>query len=210
MVISPPPPRSTLFPYTKLFRSFSDTRYRSASKTFFEKTKRCCPPEGRTPVFNKIHDGVEWRGSHQVVRAQAWGADSIRVRAGLSTLHDVPGALHEKPDATPEVSVEEDRALVVNGTLTLEISGDGMLRFTRTDTGEELLQEERAHFWWPGPRAYTSTGNGYYRIEQRFSAQPDERLSGLGVHTPGLLDHKGVVIDRVQRHAEGTQHIHLT
>ena len=155
-------------------------------------------------MFNKIHDGVEWRGSHQVVRAQAWGADSIRVRAGLSTLHDVPGAPHEKPDATPEVSVEEDRALVVNGTLTLEISGDGMLRFTRTDTGEELLQEERAHFWWPGPRAYTSTGNGYYRIEQRFSAQPDERLYGLGQHTHGLLDQKGAVIDLVQRNAEVT------
>ncbi len=155
-------------------------------------------------MFNKIHDGVEWRGSHQVVRAQAWGTDSIRVRAGLSTLHDVPGALHEKPDATPEVLVEDDRALVVNGTLTLEISGDGMLRFTRTDTGEELLQEERAHFWWPGPRAYTSTGNGYYRIEQRFSAQPDERLYGLGQHTHGLLDQKGAVIDLVQRNAEVT------
>lgn len=77
-----------------------------------------------------------------------------------------------------------------------------MLRFTRA--GEELLAEERAHFWWPGPRVYTSTGNGYYRIEQRFRAYEGERIHGLGQHTHGLFDQKGAVIDLVQRNAEVT------
>lgn len=154
-------------------------------------------------MFNEIDDGIEWRGSHQVVRAQAWGPDGIRVRAGLSVLHDVPGALHDRPPTNPDISVDGDTAVLVNGALTLQIDAEGMLRFLRS-SGEELLAEERAHFWWPGPRAYTSTGNGYYRIEQRFRSYGGEKVFGLGQHTHGLLDQKGTVIDLVQRNAEVT------
>src|SRR5690625_6713318 len=92
MVISPPPPRSTLFPYTKLFRSFSDTRYRSASKTFFGKTKRCCPPEGRTPVFNKIHDGVDWRRSEE-------HTSELQSRGHLVCRDQLEKKRHEQPEA---------------------------------------------------------------------------------------------------------------
>ena len=153
-------------------------------------------------MFNEIEDGFEWRGSHQVLRAQAWGTDSIRVRAALSNLReDLPGALDRRPPGPARVSLG-DSAVLVSGSLTLEMSADGMLRFTRD--GEELLAEERAHFWWPGPRVYTSTGNGYYRIEQRFRAHEGERIHGLGQHTHGLFDQKGAVIDLVQRNAEVT------
>ena len=41
-----------------------------------------------------------------------------------------------------------------------------MLRFTSTATGEELLAEQPIHWWWPGPRLFTPTGNGYHRLEQ--------------------------------------------
>ncbi|WP_116245732.1 TIM-barrel domain-containing protein [Nocardiopsis sp. FIRDI 009] len=152
-------------------------------------------------MFNEIEDGIEWRGGHQVVRAQAWGPDGIRVRAGLSVLReDIPGALGDRPPSRAEVRVDGDTAVLVSGGLTLEVTDDGMLRFLRGS--EELVAEERAHFWWPGPRVYTSTGHGYYRIEQRFRAHDDERFFGLGQHTHGLLDQKGAVIDLVQRNAE--------
>lgn len=53
-------------------------------------------------MFNEIEDGFEWRGSHQVLRAQAWGTDGIRVRAALSNLReDLPGALGERPRGRP-------------------------------------------------------------------------------------------------------------
>ena len=51
--------------------------------------------------------------------------------------------------------------------------------------------EERAHFWWPGSRLYTPTGNGHHRLEQRFAAYDGERLYGLGQHQHGLFDQKG-------------------
>ncbi|MBB6118345.1 TIM-barrel domain-containing protein [Nocardiopsis algeriensis] len=162
-------------------------------------------------MFHQIEDGVEWRGSHQVVRAQAWGADSIRVRAGLSVVReDLPGALDAPPPADPgsvRIRVDEEGAELASGSLVLRITPEGMLTFLRTGADgrqEELLAEERAHFWWPGPRAYTSTGNGYYRIEQRFRAYEDEKVFGLGQHTHGLFDQKGAVIDLVQRNAEVT------
>ena len=68
-----------------------------------------------------------------------------------------------------------------------------MLRFTSTATGEELLAEQPIHWWWPGPRMFTPTGNGYHRLEQSFRAYEGERLCGLGQHGHGLLDQKGTV-----------------
>nr|WP_156001836.1 TIM-barrel domain-containing protein [Streptomonospora sp. PA3] len=153
--------------------------------------------------MHEIDGGVEWHGGHQVVRVEPWGADSVRVRAGLYRLRsDIPGALGERPHTAAKPRIEGGTAHLVNGEITAEVGDDGMLRFLRTSSRSELLAEQRAHFWWPGPRAYTSTGNGYYRIEQRFRAYDGERVFGLGQHTHGLFDQKGAVVDLVQRNAE--------
>ena len=64
------------------------------------------------------------------------------------------------------------------------------------------MAEKPIHFWWPGPRNFTATGNGYQQLEQSFAAYDDERLFGLGQHTHGCLDQKGMVLDLVQRNAE--------
>jgi alpha-D-xyloside xylohydrolase len=156
-------------------------------------------------AFSEIGGGLEWRGRQQAVRLEPWGEDSIRVRVGLNRVRDdIPGALLERPRATGEVAVRADGARLVNGLIAAEISPDGLLRFTRGDTGAELLSEEAAHFWWPGPRLFAATGNGYHRLEQRFRAYDGERIFGLGQHQTGLLDQKGAVIDLVQRNAEVT------
>jgi alpha-D-xyloside xylohydrolase len=147
---------------------------------------------------------------HEVLRIEPWGADSLRVRAGQHTiLEDVPGALLPPKPSPVTVTTEERVGRIVNGAITgiVEITesdtGDvSLVRFVRTDTGEELLAEQRAHFWWPGARLFASAGNGYARLEQRFAAYADERVYGLGQHTHGRLDQKGMVLDLVQRNAE--------
>jgi alpha-D-xyloside xylohydrolase len=88
--------------------------------------------------------------------------------------------------------------------VTATISLTGRVRFTRTADGAELLSEQDAHFWWPGPRLRTAHGNGYGRLEQRFAAYPDEKLYGLGQHQHGLYDQKGAVVELVQRNSEVT------
>lgn len=167
------------------------------------------------PLASHTHDrgdlrpcpgGVEWRAKQETLRVEAWGVNGVRVRSRLAgpILDDVPGALLPPVPTTPVVEFHDGGARVVNGTLCVEISRTGRLRFLRTADGEEVLAEQDAHFWWPGPRLRTALGNGYHRIEQRFRAYPGERLYGLGQHQHGLLDQKGTVIDLVQRNAEVT------
>lgn len=153
-------------------------------------------------MFREIAQGLEWREGHQVLRVEAWGPDSVRVRAGLAVVRDgIRGALLERPPGRAECKIGADSAVLVNGSLRVEL-GDGVVRFVREDTQEELLAEEPIHFWWPGPRLFTATGNGYHRIEQNFRSYEGERFFGLGQHQHGLLDQKGAVVELVQRNAE--------
>jgi alpha-D-xyloside xylohydrolase len=147
---------------------------------------------------------------HEVLRVEPWGADSLRVRAGQHAIRDdVPGALIPPKPVPVEASVDGRTGSVVVGDLTATVeivdtdTGiDARVRFTRTSTGEELLSEQPAHFWWPGPRLFLPSGNGYGRLEQRFAAYEGERIYGLGQRTHGKLDQKGLVLDLVQRNAE--------
>jgi alpha-D-xyloside xylohydrolase len=162
-------------------------------------------------VFNRDGDAIEVHHHHEVLRVEPWGPDSVRVRAATRALprSDV-GALQERPpggEAT--ATVESASARLVNGELTVELdipatNGKPMplVRFTRTSTGEELLAEEREHYWWPGARVYYGNRSGAGEIHQQFRAYEGERLYGMGQRTHGRLDHKGLALDLVQRNAE--------
>ena len=168
--------------------------------------------------FQDLGDALEWRARGETLRVEGWGPDAVRIRAtpGGPLLDDLPGALLDvpPPGAKPRISIAEHQATLVNGAITVRIDAGtrtpnlaptaGRLTFLRTEDGAELLAERPAHFWWPGPRPATATGNGYHRLEQCFRAYPGERLYGLGQHTHGLLDQKGAVIDLVQRNGEVT------
>ena len=153
---------------------------------------------------------LEWTGRQETLRIEPWGANALRVRAkvGGEILEDLPGALLEGPPgdsgAGAWVELGPHAATIVNGELTATVTLTGRITFTRSSDGTELLAEQDAHFWWPGPRLRTAHGNGYARLEQRFAAYPDERLYGLGQHQHGLFDQKGAVIDLVQRNSEVT------
>ncbi len=56
-------------------------------------------------------------------------------------------------------------ASITVGSLTAVVDAAGYIRFVSTDDGAELLAEKPIHFWWPGPRNFTATGNGYQQIE---------------------------------------------
>ncbi|GAA2655736.1 glycoside hydrolase family 31 protein [Streptomyces vastus] len=156
-------------------------------------------------TFREPDGALEWSGRQETVRVEPWGPDAVRVRARLGgpVVDGLPGALLDEAPATEaSVKIEDGRGLLTVGALTVEVGSEGLLRFTRTDDSSELLTEERAHFWWPGPRLYTPVGNGYHRLEQRFAAYEGEKLFGLGQHQHGMLDQKGAVLDLVQRNAE--------
>jgi alpha-D-xyloside xylohydrolase len=157
---------------------------------------------------------LEWTGRQEVLLIEPWGANSLRVRSkvGGTILEELPGALLDPPEhpahleaaRSAEVEIAESGATIVNGAITASVSATGRIVFKRTEGGAELLSEQDAHFWWPGPRLRTALGNGYARLEQRFAAYPDEKLYGLGQHQHGLYDQKGAVVELVQRNAEVT------
>jgi alpha-D-xyloside xylohydrolase len=158
--------------------------------------------------FRTAPGGLEWTGRQETLRIEAWGADALRVRShvGGPILEALPGALiaDSAPplDAEPTVLIGAREATVVNGAITASVSLLGRISYTRTADGAELLAEQDAHFWWPGPRLRTAHGNGYARLEQRFAAYKGERLFGLGQHQHGLYDQKGAVVELVQRNSE--------
>jgi alpha-D-xyloside xylohydrolase len=124
------------------------------------------------------------------------------VRAGQAQIIDeLPGALAATCPA-PSAGASSDGTSLVNGKLRAQVSSEGLLSFSRSDDGRELLSEQKAHFSWPGPRLFLANGNGHYRIEQRFMAYDGEKLYGLGQHVHGKFNQQGLVIDLVQRNGE--------
>ncbi|HMK98518.1 MAG TPA: TIM-barrel domain-containing protein, partial [Acidimicrobiales bacterium] len=139
---------------------------------------------------------------HERLRLEAWAPDSIRVRVAQGEVaEDQPGALITPRPSPSDGALGGGRALV-NGKLRADVTVDGLVTFSRSEGGRELLSEQKAHFWWPGARLFTPTGNTYYRLEQRFSAYEGEKIFGLGQHLHGRFDQKDLVIDLVQRNAE--------
>jgi alpha-D-xyloside xylohydrolase len=154
------------------------------------------------PRFIDDDRALTWRTGPELVRIEPWGNYSLCVRATLSSLSEGHGALTARPPARAVSKQEPGTATITVGALTAAVDATGHIRFRRTDSGAELLAEKPIHFWWPGPRNFTATGNDYQQLEQSFAAYEDERFFGLGQHTHGRLDQKGMALDLVQRNAE--------
>jgi alpha-D-xyloside xylohydrolase len=163
-------------------------------------------------LFARDGDALEVRHQHEVLRVEAWGADGVRVRAARDVIPAADaGALTTPPPTGQPVALKIDgnTARLINGELTVEVSlaeDDGypfpLVRFLRSATDEELLAEEREHFWWPGARVLYGNRAGSGEIHQQFKAYDGERLYGMGQRTHGRLDHKGLALDLIQRNAE--------
>ncbi|MGL4173501.1 MAG: glycoside hydrolase family 31 protein [Actinomycetota bacterium] len=162
-------------------------------------------------TFEQVGDALEIRHQHELIRIEAWGLDSIRVRAAQKRLPEhAVGALTDPPvGGAPVITTGATTGHLINGKITVEVTLSGgdsiplpMLRFVSTDTGEELLAEEREHFWWPGARVFYGNRSGAGRIHQQFRAYEGERLYGMGQRTHGRMNHKGLSLDLIQRNAE--------
>ena len=107
--------------------------------------------------FSNAESVLEVRHRHEVIRIEAWGADSVRVRAAQ---HQIPersvGALGEvPPDGPPgKVSINGTHASLTSGRLRAEVDFDTTASYPeplitfRHDDGDraELLAESREHF----------------------------------------------------------------
>jgi alpha-D-xyloside xylohydrolase len=156
-------------------------------------------------VFQQQGAVLVWESHHQQVRIEPWGGDSLRVRATLGPVirDDLVGALLSPTPSEVEIAIGEEEATIRNGALTAHISADGWLRFTRTESGAELLAEEPSVRATRIPaRSFKPLPGDLFHLEVRFRAYDGERFYGLGQHQHGRLDQKGCVIDLCQRNTE--------
>ena len=154
--------------------------------------------------FHTHDQAILWKRENETLRVEPWGPDAVRVRAALHPdFASIPSALLDAPaGAQPEIRLDAEQAVLVNGRIRVEISQAGRLRFFNSASGDVLLEEPVRMFYHPAPRSFKAKSSDLFELEATFKSQPGERIYGLGQHQHGLLDHKGCVIDLEQRNTE--------
>jgi alpha-D-xyloside xylohydrolase len=157
------------------------------------------------PNFQVTGSTLSWSADHELLTVQPWGADSVRVRATkLAGFADVSGALLDEPDADGAGSwqISDERAVLVNGKLRVEISSQGAISMFHSSTGDVLLKEPERVFWSYPNRRFLAREGDLFQLEATFESQDDERFYGLGQHHHGHLNQKGCVIRLQQTNTE--------
>lgn len=161
-------------------------------------------------TFSQDGNALVIHHRHEIIRIEPWGRDSARVRAARHRLprHWV-GALDTPPAVDCAIDIGGEEAVLTSGALAVRVKLDRslanpepMISFHRAPDGAELLAEKREHPWAPGARVFHGNRAGSYEIHQQFAAHEGEKLFGMGQHTHGQFDVKGLSFDLVQRNGE--------
>jgi len=95
--------------------------------------------------FRQQKNMLLWEQNHETVQIEPWGHDSLRVRstvsAGIRT--DLLSVLLPPPETDAQITIGAEGATISNGALTASISPEGVIRFSNTASGTELLTEEQ-------------------------------------------------------------------
>jgi alpha-D-xyloside xylohydrolase len=151
--------------------------------------------------FREENGALVREAGHEILRLEAWGKDALRVRATRAErVLDLDWALLPPAQAKAEVEIGGESASIRNGAIAAEVSPRGIVRFTRTATGEELLAESQIeNVFVQGSRTFRPLGGDRWRVEVNFKAYEGERVYGLGQQQHGRLDQKGCAVELVQR-----------
>lgn len=164
-------------------------------------------------------DAIVWTGDGEVVRIEAWGEHSLRVRAARSaSIVDTDFALLTQPDTSPVIELHGDVATIRNGLITAVVTqhefddvqlgyvvssceiafydGDGNLLLRELRSGGSL--KRRARDFRP------VIGSRSFRLTASFESAPDERLVGMGMYQEAHLDLKGNVIELAHRNSQSS------
>ncbi|MGA9597046.1 MAG: TIM-barrel domain-containing protein [Acidimicrobiia bacterium] len=168
--------------------------------------------------FEPRSDGVVWRGDGETVVVEAWGKDSLRVRATRAgTVADTDYALLPQPKQPAEVVIDGNTAVVDNGhisaLLTARTADDVSLGYAvRTCTieyrdreGRTLLRElDSGGSLKLQARKYQPIVGGDHRITASFEPNMGEKLYGMGQYQQEVLDIKGSTFELAHRNSQAS------
>src|SRR5689334_20163005 len=131
-------------------------------------------------LFRQQNNKLLWENCSHTLQIEPWGRDSLRVRSTMSAairddLFSV--LLAPSTDTDVEITIGKEGATISNGALTATISPQGILRFSNTISGTELLAESQPV---PAtclpPRLFKAAGGDLFHLEARFRAYDGERF----------------------------------
>jgi len=156
--------------------------------------------------FEQTTNSLIFRANYETLRIDAYGTNSLRIRATVSPQlrEDWTNALLPMAGTSAQIHINGDNASISSGDLTAHVSQNGQIRFSRTQSGQDILAERPIHLLSLPARYYRSVKGGLFHIEVKFAAYDDEHFYGLGQHQEAKFDQKGSVIDLLQRNTEVT------
>ncbi|MFU8781009.1 MAG: TIM-barrel domain-containing protein [Kiritimatiellia bacterium] len=153
-------------------------------------------------------DGFLLRKGHEQIWITPWGKNALRVRITREAQFlDLPNGLLDQPLVGPcagDVQFEASKSAVklTNGNITVAVSGpQATITYTRTSDGSDVLKERLKTTSEHYARIFSAEGSTWH-IEQRFFADDDEKLYGMGQRQHGYLNQKGCVLDLMHRNTE--------
>ncbi len=168
--------------------------------------------------FAVADEALTWRGDGETLVVQAWGADSLRVRATRAgRVLDTDFALLPQPACQPRITVDGATATITNGRITAVLRARAGLNEPlayhtvgcsiefRDRDGRLLLRELE-----PGgslhlkARGFRPIIGGDHALTACFEADPAEKLVGMGQYQQDILDLKGCTFELAHRNSQAS------
>jgi alpha-D-xyloside xylohydrolase len=169
-------------------------------------------------AFEVDGDKLVWRGGGETLAVEAWGPDSVRVRATLkSDPLDTDWALLPPAEADVHIEVEGQRAVLTNGALRVvleqteqfqEVVGHHVVRCSVAFydvRGRLLLREiDRGGSLNLQARRLRPHLGGALEVTAAFETAPGEKLYGMGQYQQHVLDLKGCTLELAHRNSQAS------
>src|ERR1051326_1767587 len=123
--------------------------------------------------FRQNANTLLWEGNYEKLLIEPWGPDSLRVRSSVATqIRDDLFSVLSSPAATDvQIGIGDEGATIRNGAITASVSPEGYIRFSRSDSGAELLAEELPlRSTRIPPRVFKAVHSDLFQLEARFKA----------------------------------------
>src|SRR5258708_21631464 len=120
--------------------------------------------------FRQHGNALLWSGNDEHVRIEAWGQDSLRVRATVSgAIRDsLVNVLLPPKETHVDITIDEREATIRNGTILAPVSSIGLIRFFDAQRRAELPSGlPPVHSPRPPPRLVEATHGALFHLKGR-------------------------------------------
>lgn len=151
---------------------------------------------------------------HETLRIEPWGKNALRVRATYNKQFTNENwgleAENEIDKTNLNIEIEDGMGIITNGAIRATINDCGVLSFYHGD--QRILHEFRRNYYGSQteecialkyePRVFKGIAGDEWSIQQRFEANEDEKIYGMGQYQQPLLDLKGSFLEMSQRNSQ--------